>query len=74
MKARRPAYTRKKGSHRRRPARPLSVSQAMPPASPLPWNADLHRLYDLMFGASGSVEQEYRSYQEYYGVDPRNRI
>lgn len=34
---------------------------------------EIERLYTLMFGISGDVEQEYREYQEYWGVEPRNR-
>jgi hypothetical protein len=29
--------------------------------------------WDVVFGNSGSVDEEYAAYQEYYGVDPRNR-
>ena len=29
--------------------------------------------YRAVFGDSGNVEQEYRDYQDYYGVDPRKR-
>jgi hypothetical protein len=29
--------------------------------------------YAAVFGTSGDTEQEYKDYQEYFGVDPRNR-
>lgn len=29
--------------------------------------------WDIVFGNSGNVDEEYATYQEYYGVDPRNR-
>lgn len=34
--------------------------------------SDIERVYTLMFGTSGDVGQEYKEYQEYWGVDPRN--
>ena len=29
--------------------------------------------YELVFGTSGDPDTEYQDYQEYYGVDPKNR-
>lgn len=29
--------------------------------------------YEQVFGSSGDVDQEYRDYQDYYGVNPHNR-
>ena len=37
------------------------------------WTDDLQRLYELMFGTSGDIEEEWRSYQDYWGFDPHNR-
>jgi hypothetical protein len=33
----------------------------------------MQRLYELMFGTSGDIEEEYKEYQDYFGFDPRNR-
>lgn len=33
----------------------------------------MQRLYELMFGMSGDIEEEYKAYQDYFGFDPHNR-
>ena len=34
---------------------------------------DEEAAYAVVFGESGDVDEEYRAYQSYYGVDPKNR-
>jgi hypothetical protein len=34
---------------------------------------DEEAAYAAVFGESGDVDEEYRAYQSYYGVDPKNR-
>ena len=35
--------------------------------------ADEEAAYAAVFGESGDIDEEYRAYQSYYGVDPKNR-
>lgn len=65
---------KKRDSTRRRKRIHRNASQlaAVGQTTQSPFIPDMQHLYELMFGTSGDVEQEYKEYQDYWGVDPRN--
>lgn len=71
-RTRKRASTRRKRLNRGKSGLPAS-GKTMPTPEKAQSNSDLERLHALMFGTSGDVEQEYNEYQDYWGVDPRNR-